>query len=143
LLLNKIMKITVVLILFLFGFVACNTSKKTTETKSQNQVSQKKPLPDSLYRFTVSFISIGSGTDKNAKQQFIQFIQQFNEKNNVKVNAEIANWGREGETDYCLKLSELNKQQQNQFLTETKEVLKNSALVRYEENCICRRKSQR
>jgi len=137
------MKITVVLILFLFGFVACNTSKKTTETKSQNQVSQKKPLPDSLYRFTVSFISIGSGTDKNAKQQFIQFIQQFNEKNNVKVNAEIANWGREGETDYCLKLSELNKQQQNQFLTETKEVLKNSALVRYEENCICRRKSQR
>ena len=137
------MKITVVLILFLFGFVACNTSKKTTETKSQNQVSQKKPLPDSLYRFTVSFISIGSGTDKNAKQQFIQFIQQFNEKNNVKVNAEIANWGREGETDYCLKLSELNKQQQNQFLTETKEVLKNSALIRYEENCFCRHKPQR
>ena len=136
------MKITVFLILFLFGFVACNTSKKITESKSQNQVSQKKPLPDSLYRFTVSFISIGSGTDKNAKQQFIQFIQQFNEKNNVKVNAEIANWGREGETDYCLKLSELNKQQQNQFLTETKEVLKNSALVRYEENCICRHKVQ-
>jgi maltose-binding protein MalE len=137
------MKITVVLILFLFGFVACNTPKKTTESKLQNQVSQKKPLPDSLYRFTVSFISIGSGTDKNAKQQFIQFIQQFNEKNNVKVNAEIANWGREGETDYCLKLSELNKQQQNQFLTETKEVLKNSALIRYEENCFCRHKPQR
>ena len=137
------MKITVFLILFIFGFVACNTPKKTTESKLQNQVSQKKPLPDSLYRFTVSFISIGSGTDKNAKQQFMQFIQQFNEKNNVKVNAEIANWGREGETDYCLKLSELNKQQQNQFLTETKEVLKNSALVRYEENCICRRKTQR
>jgi len=143
LLLNKIMKITVVLILFLFGFVACNTSKKTTETKSQNQVSQKKPLPDSLYRFTVSFISIGSGTDKNAKQQFIQFIQQFNKKNNVKVNAEIANWGREGETDYCLKLSELNKQQQNQFLTETKEILKSSTLVRYEENSICRHKVQK
>ena len=137
------MKITVFLILFLFGFVACNTPKKTTESKLQNQVSQKKPLPDSLYRFTVSFISIGSGTDKNAKQQFMQFIQQFNEKNNVKVNAEIANWGREGETDYCLKLSELNKQQQNQFLTETKEVLKNSALVRYEENCFCSHKFQR
>ena len=137
------MKITVFLILFLFGFVACNTPKKTTESKLQNQVSQKKPLSDSLYRFTVSFISIGSGTDKNAKQQFMQFIQQFNEKNNVKVNAEIANWGREGETDYCLKLSELTKQQQNQFLTETKEVLKNSALVRYEENCFCRYKVQR
>ena len=137
------MKITVFLILFLFGFVACNTPKKTTESKLQNQVSQKKPLPDSLYRFTVSFISIGSGTDKNAKQQFMQFIEQFNEKNNVKVNAEIANWGREGETDYCLKLSELTKQQQNQFLTEAKEVLKNSALVRYEENCFCRHKVQR
>ena len=137
------MKITVFLILFIFGFVACNTPKKTTESKLQNQVSQKKPLPDSLYRFTVSFISIGSGTDKNAKKQFMQFIQQFNEKNNVKVNTEIANWGREGETDYCLKLSELNKQQQNQFLTETKEVLKNSVLVRYEENCFCRHKAQR
>ena len=137
------MKITVFLILFIFGFVACNTPKKTTESKLQNQVSQKKPLPDSLYRFTVSFISIGSGTDKNAKQQFMQFIQQFNEKNNVKVNAEIANWGREGETDYCLKLSELNKQQQNQFLTGTKEILKSSTLVRYEENSICRRKTQR
>lgn len=124
----------------ILALLACNSTKKTTESKSQNQVSQNTILPDSIYRFTVSFISIGSGTDKKARQQFSQFIEQFNEKSNVKINAEITNWGREGETDYCLKLAGLNKQQQDKFIADTKELLKESSLVRYYENSVCKYK---
>lgn len=130
-------------LIYLFAIVAivaCNSTKKTTESKSQNQVSQNTILPDSIYHFTVSFISIGSGTDKKARQQFSQFIDQFSEKNNLKINVELTKWGREGETDYCLKLSELNKQQQDKFIADTKELLKTSTLVRYYENDTCRQK---
>lgn len=126
----------------IIALLACNSTKKTTEGKSENQVTQNTILPDSIYRFTVSFISIGSGTDKNARQQFSQFIDQYNEKNNVKINAEITNWGREGEIDYCLKLADLNKQQQDKFIADTKELLKASTLIRYNENSICRNKKQ-
>ncbi len=118
-------------------FFACSSSKKPIENKSKKDVLQSF-LPDSIYRFNVSFISIGSGIDHKAKEQFVQFIQQFDEKNNVKINKEITHWGREGETDYCLKLNELNKQQQEQFIKETKALLKNSTRVRYNENSICR-----
>ena len=119
--------------------IACNSTSKIAENKLQ----QKTILPDSIYRFTVSFISIGSGTDSEARQQFSRFIQQFNKENNITINTEITNWGREGEMDYCLKLNELNKQQQDRFIAETKKILKNSTLVRYNENSICEYKEKR
>jgi len=139
---NNKMKKLILIILPLAVIISCHNTKKSTVNKTKNNVSQNAILSDSIYRFTVSFISIGSGTDKDAKNQFSQFIQQFNEKNNIKINTEITNWGREGETDYCLKLNELNEQQQIQFISETKEILKNSTLVRYYENSICKHKKR-
>ena len=56
----------------------------------------------------------------------------------MKLNYETTNWGREGEVDYCLKLAELDKKKQELFITEIKEILKNSALVRFKENTLCR-----
>lgn len=141
------MKNTVLFTMLLLAFVACKSKKKVAvDTPAAQQTSQTtqtpnvSALPDSIYRFTVSFISIGAGTDRNAKEKFNQFILQFNEKNKVNIIAETANWGREGETDYCLKLNELSKQQQDQFITETKELLKSSTLVRYTENSMCKHK---
>jgi hypothetical protein len=134
-------KIFILIFSFLL-LLACHNTKNSTENKVEANVTQNTNLPDSIYRFTVSFISIGSGTDHKAKQQFSQFIQQFNEKNNVKINAETTNWGREGEIDYCLKLNELNEQQQIQFISETEDLLKDSSLVRYYENSICRHKKK-
>jgi hypothetical protein len=95
---------------------------------------------DSIYRFNVSFISIGSGTDSKAKQQFNDFITQFNNNNKVTITPEIVSWGREGETDYCLKLNDLNIELQNKFIADTKELLKNSKLIRYKENTVCKPK---
>ncbi len=135
------MKKIILFSLLLFTLIACKHPKKAAVNKpAEQQTSQAVVLPDSIYRFTVSFISIGAGTDHKAKEKFNQFILQFNEKNKVTILVETANWGREGETDYCLKLSELNKQQQDQFIVETKEVLKSSTLVRYTENSMCRHK---
>jgi hypothetical protein len=54
------------------------------------------------------------------------------------LNPEIINWGREGETDFCLKLKELSKDQQEQFIKESKTLLENRKLVRIYENEKCR-----
>lgn len=114
--------------------IACNSTKKATENNNAKSII----LPDSIYRFNVSFISIGSGTDSKAKQQFNEFITQFNNDNRVIITPEIVSWGREGEIDYCLKLAELNNDLQNKFIADTKEILKNSKLIRYKENSTCR-----
>jgi hypothetical protein len=116
--------------------IACNSTKKTTD----NNNAKSNVLPDSIYRFNVSFISIGSGTDSKAKQQFNEFITQFNNNNKVTIKPEIVSWGREGETDYCIKLSDLNNELQNKFIADTKELLKTSKLIRYKENSACRQK---
>lgn len=123
--------------LSIIALIACNTAKKVTESKAQQQVTENTLLPDSMYRFTVSFISMGSGTDKKAIQQFSQFIEQYNSKKNTQINPAITRWGREGEVTYCLKLTELNKQQQDQFIAATKKLLATSTRVRYYENTAC------
>ena len=126
----KILSISIGLLLA----IACNSTKKATENNNAKSII----LPDSIYRFNVSFISIGSGTDSKAKQQFTEFITQFNNNNSVIITLEIVSWGREGETDYCLKLAELNNDLQNKFIADTKEILKTSKLIRYKENSTCR-----
>ena len=130
-------------LIYLFAIVAlasCNSTKNATDKNTALSTSQNINTPDTIYRLSVSFISIGAGTDKKAKQQYDQYIIQYKQKNKIKLNYEIVNWGREGEIDYCFKLSELNKNQQDLFVTETKETLKSSSLVRFKENTTCRQK---
>jgi len=128
------MKKLIPISIFILIVIACNSRKIATENNNAKSIV----LPDSIYRFNVSFISIGSGTDGKAKQQFNEFITQFNNNNKVTITPEIASWGREGETDYCLKLSDLNSELQNKFIAETKELLKSSKLIRYKENSTCK-----
>jgi hypothetical protein len=121
------------------------SSCKQTKVATTNDAPKITPtetvvVNDELYRFTVSFISIGSGIDAKAREQFLAFVQAFNAKNNVNIPLEKTSWGREGETDYCLKLTELSEEAQLRFITEAKEVLKNSTRVRYKENSSCGRK---
>lgn len=119
-------------------FFACTNAKKSTSSNpSGSAIAQ-----DSLYRFSVSFISIGSGIDHKAKNRFVEFISQFNSNNKAVIEPEVVAWGREGETDYCFKLSEVNAAQQIKFIEETKELLKSSKDVRYNENCKCRKKQR-
>lgn len=130
--------------LVLFG---CSSSKHTENTSGTStrgdtaaSLSPAMPLllPDSIYRFTVSFISIGSGIDHQAREEFMGFIKQFGEQNSVTIRTEKSSWGREGESDYCMKLAELSSDLQEQFITQVKDILKNSKRVRYRENSTCR-----
>ena len=75
-------------------------------------------------------------------KQFNEFVEQFNNKNKVTITPEITTWGREGETDYCIKLEELSSEIQKIFINETKELLKNSKLIRYSENSMCKQRKK-
>lgn len=128
-------------------FVACKTKgkavnstvSKTSESATSTTSELSTPLPDSVYRFNISFISTGTGVDRNAKRQFVKYINEFGQKHNVTVKYESISWGKEGETDYCFKLSELNKELQNEFIVGLKDVLKDSKRIRYNENTPCRK----
>lgn len=115
----------------MMALLSCNSNKQSTQ--------DTKPA-DPNDRFSVSFISIGAGTDGNAKDQFEQFITAFEQKNKVKLEYEKIPWGREGEVDYCFDLTGLDTKKQAQFITETKELLKGSTLVQYKENEACQPK---
>lgn len=121
---------------------ACNSTKNVTDKKTTTSKTQNTITTDTNYRFSVSFISIGAGIDKKAKQKYDQYITEYEQKNKVQLNYETTNWGREGEVDYCFKLTELDKKKQELFIIETKEILKTSSLVRYKENMICRQKKK-
>lgn len=93
---------------------------------------------EGIYRFNVSFFSIGSGIDGKARRHYLDFIKEYEAKNNVKIAFEVAKWGKEGETDYCFKLSELKTEQQSDFISDSKELLTNAKNVRYSENTACK-----
>jgi hypothetical protein len=70
-------------------------------------------------RLLVSFISIGTGIDYEARKKFETMINDHPKR----PNAEQAPWGREGEVDYYFNLSELSAQEQVEFVNKTKELL--------------------
>jgi hypothetical protein len=122
------------------GLIACSSSKKSFENSSNETVSNSESLADSIYSLRISFISIGSGTDKKTKQEYEQFLKQFEESNKVTILLDKASWGKEGEIDFCIKLTGLSDALRKQFIQETKDKLKNSKLVRIYENTTCKYK---
>jgi hypothetical protein len=56
------------------------------------------------------------------------------------LSNEIIYWGKEGETDFCFKLENLNQNVQNEFITQSKALLKESDLVFISENTINKHK---
>ena len=119
--------------------LGCSSTKNAADQNATTTVTQNT-MSDANYHLIVSFISIGAGTDTNAMQQFDTYIAEYQQNNHLKLSFEVTKWGREGEVDYCLKLAELDKKKQELFITEIKEILKNSALVRFKENALCRQK---
>lgn len=124
----------IILAIASISFFACANSKKSTREKTLNETE----VVAKNYQFTVSFISIGSGTDANARNSFDKFVTNFEQKNNTKLAFVKVQWGREGEMDYCFDMNIMSLPQQEKFIAESKALLKNSKLVRYERNAICR-----
>lgn len=95
---------------------------------------------DTPYRFIVSFISIGEGTDRNAKEILDATLYNWKTSQKKEIVYEKVPWGREGEVDFCFQLKELSAEQQVQFINELKEKFKGHDLVQFAENEPCRHK---
>ncbi len=130
--------------------IACSSKKDATvapaATTSQKQVAnpaspEVKPATPptqatektSTMRFVVSFYSTGGGIDSKTKDEFVNFINSYP----TKIAYEPKSWGREGEVDFCLGLTELNAQEQVSFISKANTILSKSKLVHKKENGAC------
>ena len=133
------MRTTISIILattMLIAFAACKSSKKTEKTNttsSENPITGQAEQKDQLFRLSVSFYSIGAGTDASAIEKFNNMLKS----NSPQLKYEISRWGREGEINYCFQLTELKKEKQTAFINDIKKLLSDCQLVHIEENTTC------
>lgn len=141
------MKITYLLLLIPIAFSSfnCKGSKKATKNEAvvktentENKSNQTNDPNKKTFRFTVSFISKGAGTDYQIKQKYDAFITDFETRNNIKVAVSKASWGREGEVDYCFDMTSLNKEITEKFIAESQVILSSSDRINIGENTNCR-----
>ena len=127
-------------LLILSLFLACHGSKKTSKTNAKLPAEKTQTADTLNYCFIVSFFSIGQGTDYAVQQKFEEYIASFEKEKNIQLAKETAPWGREGEIDFCFKLSELSPEEQLKFISDIKGLLGVSKLVYTKENAPCRNK---
>ncbi len=108
--------------------MACKNSEKAN--KEESKVTSLTVNSDSICRFQVSFISIGSGPDRQAKKRFNEFITDFNRLNMLSNTHKVVNWGREGEQDYCFSFLGINPEVQEKFISESKLLFTDNSLVK-------------
>ena len=141
-------KLICIIILFSFAFISCKSFKNGNQNKckgkNKSETNSSSDIPTTtdtnIYRISVSFFSVGGGIDNKAKLNYDKFVQEFEQQKGVKLSCEIANWGKEGETDYCFTLSELNTEDQDQFTIESKNILQDFKTVNIKENTSCEHK---
>ncbi len=118
------------------------TNQTVIPISTEPDILKVAPVED-IYRLTVVFFSIGSGTDNKAMTAFEDLISDFAVKSGKNIDYEKTPWGREGETDYCLRLNELDAASQADFVKQTNETLKNAKWVHIYENQPCKHKRKR
>ncbi len=116
-----------------------STSSPAKETAVSNtpEESQKEASPNkqaAVIRLAVNFISIGAGTDVDAKRVLDEYIKQYREKSGKMVSYVAHPWGREGEVENQFSLSELSEKEQSEFISGLKSALKGRELIQIEEN---------
>jgi uncharacterized protein YcfL len=92
---------------------------------------------NSTYAYTVSFYSIGEGIDSDMVIKFKDFIAAYNSQKKVSLAYDVNPWGREGETDFCFLLDELDQKQRLDFISKCSKLLSTSKLVHEGENTRC------
>jgi hypothetical protein len=78
----------------------------------------------------VSFISIGSGTDGVTRKQFLEYLETYQAEQKITLEINSRNWGREGEKDYCISTSALNKDKYTILNEWLLKMMENKELVR-------------
>ncbi|MBS1637889.1 MAG: hypothetical protein JST26_18395 [Bacteroidetes bacterium] len=130
---------TLILVSLLAVFTACKSHKDagassaTSSTQSSSDNTAKE-----TYRLIVSFMSKGNGANSDQRQKFLDYVAQHPKKPEYKS----VMWGREGETDYCFKLTELSKKEQTEFVDAVKKITEGTTLVGIKENVECEHKGR-
>jgi hypothetical protein len=120
---------------------AATSMPETVEQNDSIVVNTDTVAPkEETYRLVILFYSPGSGTDYKAINAYEDSIGSYSARLGRNIDYEKTAWGREGETDFCLKLSELNADEQKEFIRMTHEYLKNAKHVNIYENQPCRHK---
>jgi hypothetical protein len=104
----------------------------SSSAHGQTQASEQRA------RLVVSFYSICCGINHKAQEDLDKFIKRYEKTKGKQLTKTTVRWGREGEVDYCLKLSELSPREQKRFIAKVRSLLKKSKLVHINENVACR-----
>ncbi len=107
-------------------------SAVTTTVVTNNSQDTTK----NIYRLTVSFISKGEGIDYKTQESFVKWL----DAQPSHPNYDVTHWGREGETNYCLKLAELSTREQEIFVRDVRTQLTDKELVFVSEYAECKGK---
>ena len=144
-----------------FLFFACKSNKETATAADSTVISQTKTEPvktePTITTAPVEPVNAGatakvdsskddlyrSGTDNKAMRAFEDLISDFAVKSGKNIDYEKTPWDREGETDYCLRLNELDEKSQAEFVKQTTETLKDAKWVHIYENQPCKHKRKR
>jgi hypothetical protein len=95
-------------------------------------------MQEVTYRYLVSFYSEASGIDYQGLTTFETWVVDYGKNLQLTIAYDKIPWGREGETEVCFKLSELNEKQQAEFVAAANEKLKSVQRVHTYENQPCK-----
>ena len=119
--------------------VSCKSHKEsTTSGSSATGSTEASATKAETYRLIVYFMSKGNGANSDQRQKFLDYVAQHPKKPEYKS----VMWGREGETDYCFKLSELSKKEQTEFVDAVKKIVEGTTLAVIKENAECEHKGR-
>lgn len=98
--------------------------------KKKATVNQEALAKEGTYRLVLSFISKGAGLDNPTHDKVIAYAQNHPKK----PAFETHRWGREGEVDYCFKLTELTADEQKTFVKDIEKMIPDKTMVLVQEN---------
>lgn len=124
--------------------VACKSKKSVAQVSASSDTLVGPPAgPNDTIRLSVSFFSPGSGINRDAYKKLERHIELFEEENGIKLTTYKVPWGREGEVDFCFKLSTIDNKKAEAFVTSVKNLLSGAEKVNIKENCSCKYWPQR
>ena len=134
------MKIILPLV-FAIIMISCKNNKSATSSITKNEeVIDSIPefkIDSNTCRLVIVFYSIGEGSEFPIFNAFEDSIGSYSQKIGKTIDYMKTSWGREGETDFCLKLNELSQTEQEDFISKTRLQLKIAKWVHIYENYPC------
>lgn len=111
-------------------WVVCD--KRAATANETTNVTETTTADTNVVRLVVSFISKGEGIDIKTQTAFEQWLT-----NRGNVTWETAHWGREGETNYCFRLTNMSGRDQEIFVRDVRTFMTDKELVLVNEWAPC------